>query len=142
MLPKILLIFRFWLFISVRFNRKWIQTFCVRSFGLDSVSSKIQKFRNLFVSEIFGDIAHNGKGLCEVRATATGISRGDRTLVKNFFHFLKLRKTKKWKSFLRVFSKIFLRFPSTPHLAKPMLAEVVFYCLVSTTSSGNVLPVP
>ena len=32
-------------------------------------------------------IATNGKGLCEVRATATEISRGDRTLAKTFSIF-------------------------------------------------------
>ncbi|SNV36948.1 Uncharacterised protein [Chryseobacterium taklimakanense] len=30
------------------------------------------------------------------------------------------------EKFLRVFSRIFLRFPSTPHLAKPMLSAGVF----------------
>lgn len=32
-------------------------------------------------------IAYNGKGLCEVRATATEISRGDRTPAKTFSIF-------------------------------------------------------
>ena len=36
-----------------------------------------------------------------------------------------------WKrgKFLRVFSKNFLRFPSTPHLAKPMLSAVFLFIL-------------
>jgi len=35
----------------------------------------------------FCTITHNGKGLREVRATATGISRGERTLAKTFSIF-------------------------------------------------------
>ncbi|WP_374551632.1 hypothetical protein, partial [Flavobacterium sp.] len=37
-------------------------------------------------------LPHNGKGLCEVRATATEISRGDRTLAKTIFIFSNLQK--------------------------------------------------
>ena len=36
---------------------------------------------------VFLKVAANGKGLCEVRATATEISRGDRTLAKTFSIF-------------------------------------------------------
>ena len=76
-------------------------------------------------------MSYNGKGLCEVRATATEISRGDRSLAKTFSIFKNYEKTKKWKSFLRVFSENSLRFPSTPHLAKPMLCDVFFIFLLS-----------
>jgi len=67
-------------------------------------------------------MSHNGKGLCEVRATATEISRGDRTLAKTIFIFSNLQKKMKW-----FIAGIFLNFPeisSTPHLAKPMLPAV------------------
>ena len=60
-------------------------------FGLDSVSSRL-KNKDLIQNEIFGGVACNGKGLCEVRATATEISRGDRTLAKTIFIFSNLQK--------------------------------------------------
>ena len=47
---------------------------------------------SLFRSVIFDAISHNGKGLCEVRATANRKSGGEPISSKNFFHFLKLRK--------------------------------------------------
>ena len=55
-----------------QFGSVWIQFLCV---------SKIWIF--LF-SAIFGGISHNGKGLCEVRTTATDISSVYRELAKTF----------------------------------------------------------
>ena len=72
----------------------------------------------------FFKLTANGKGLCEVRATATESGEGDETLAKTIFVFSNLQKNKKRNGFLRVFSIISLRFPSTPHLAKPMLSVV------------------
>ena len=40
----------------------------------------------------FSTISANGKGLCEVRATATEISRGEPNASKNHFHFFKFTK--------------------------------------------------
>ena len=77
-------------------------------------------------------LAGNGKGLCEVRATPTESGEENRTLAKTIFVFSKLQKNKKRNGFLRVLSENFLRFPSTPHLAKPMLCEVLLCsCLVT-----------
>ena len=45
----------------------------------------------------------NGKGLCEVRATATESGAGNRTLAKTIFVFSNLQKNKKRNGFLRVF---------------------------------------
>jgi hypothetical protein len=50
-----------------------------------------------------GNIAHNGKGLCEVRATAIEISRGDRTLAKTFSIFKITKKLKNGKVFCGYF---------------------------------------
>jgi len=69
------------------------------------------------------NIAHNGKGLCEVRATATRSGEENETLAKTIFIFFKFIK-KNEMVFLRVLLTNFLRFPSTPHLAKPMLYDV------------------
>ena len=71
-------------------------------------------------------IVYNGKGIAEGRATATEVSRGDRTLAKTIFVFSKLQKNKKRNGFLRVFSKNFLRFPSTPSFGNTMLYAVLF----------------
>ena len=73
---------------------------------------------------------HNGKGIAEGRATATEVSRGDRTLAKTIFVFSNLQKNKNQNGFLRVLSRISPRFPSTPHLAKPVLSEVAIFFLV------------
>ena len=81
-------------------------------------------FAILILNRILDRLSYNGKGLCEVRATATGSEGENRTLAKTIFDFSKLQKNKKRNGFLRVFSRIFLRFPSTPHLAKPMLSAV------------------
>jgi len=51
----------------------------------------------------FHAISYNGKGLCEVRATATGISRGDRTLAKTFPFFKITKKLKNGKVFAGIF---------------------------------------
>jgi len=72
---------------------------------------------------IFGAISYNGKGLCEVRATATRSGEENETLAKTIFIFFKFIK-KNEMVFLRVLLTNFLRFPSTPHLAKPMLYDV------------------
>lgn len=71
----------------------------------------------------FYAITHNGKGLCEVRATATGSGEENETLAKTIFIFFKFTK-KNEMVFLRVLLTNFLRFPLTPHLAKPMLYDV------------------
>ena len=55
-------------------------------FGLDSISLRL-KNKDLICSEIFGGVACNGKGLCEVRATATGSGEENRTLAKTFSIF-------------------------------------------------------
>ena len=56
-------------------------------------------------------ISANGNGLCEVRATATEISRGEPNSSKNFFHFLKLRKKlKNGKVFCGYFLEFFWDF--------------------------------
>ena len=44
-------------------------------------------FVNLFQEYAFIEIADNGKGLCEVRATATGSGEENRTLAKTFSIF-------------------------------------------------------
>ena len=51
---------------------------------------------NLFRSVIFDAISHNGKGLCEVRATATGSGEENETLAKTIFIFSDLQKKMKW----------------------------------------------
>ena len=43
-----------------------------------------------------GNIAHNGKGLCEVRATATESGEENETLAKTIFIFSNLQKKMKW----------------------------------------------
>ena len=55
-----------------------------------------QIFYQFVVCSRFGKIATNGKGLCEVRATATEISRDDRELAKTIFVFSNLQKKMKW----------------------------------------------
>jgi len=46
------------------------------------------KFSDNFIYAIFfGDITANGKGLCEVRATATESGEENRTLAKTFSIF-------------------------------------------------------
>ena len=55
-------------------------------FGLDSVSSRL-KNKDLIQNEIFGGVACNVPGLCEVRATATESGEENRTLAKTFSIF-------------------------------------------------------
>ena len=74
-----------------------------------------------------------------MRAIATEISGENRREQKLFPFFKIIKKTKKWKSFLRVFSQISLRITSTPHLAKPMLYAVPFYNFIHFTNSLRVV---
>ena len=46
--------------------------------------------------DIFQRIAYNGKGLCEVRATATESGEENETLAKTIFIFSNLQKKMKW----------------------------------------------
>jgi hypothetical protein len=52
-------------------------------------------------------ITANGKGLCEVRATATEISRGNRTLAKTHSIFKIAKKLKNGKVFCGYFLEYF-----------------------------------
>ena len=52
----------------------------------------VLSLKNFNFCNLAGSIAYNGKGLCEVRATANRKSGGEPISSKNFFHFLKLRK--------------------------------------------------
>ena len=50
----------------------------------------------LFLAETSVSIATNGKGLCEVRATATESGEENETLAKTIFIFSNLQKKMKW----------------------------------------------
>lgn len=63
---------------------------------LTNILFKLDFCRSSFFTFSFSTISANGKGLCEVRATATEISRGDRMLAKTIFIFSNLQKKMKW----------------------------------------------
>ncbi len=64
------------------FCQEFYESISVRGF---LVFSKLYFY--LVLDCFFEVLADNGKGLCEVRATATEISRGNRTLAKTFSIF-------------------------------------------------------
>ncbi len=53
-------------------------------------------FVNLFQEYASGKMSYNGKGLCEVRATATESGEENETLAKTIFIFSNLQKKMKW----------------------------------------------
>jgi len=71
-------------------------------------------------------IAANGKGLCEVRATATESRAKNCIEQKPFSFFQNYKKIKNEMVFCVNFIQISQRSSSTPHLAKPMLCVVYF----------------
>jgi len=50
----------------------------------------------LMISSVAHRVTHNGKGLCEVRATATESGEENQSLAKTIFIFSNLQKKMKW----------------------------------------------
>ena len=48
------------------------------------------------ISSVAHRVTHNGKGLCEVRATATESGEENQSLAKTIFIFSNLQKKMKW----------------------------------------------
>ena len=97
-------------------------------FSWVEVNQNFVKIPESCIQHCARNIAHNGLGLCEVRATANPKSGVGRNSSKNHFHFFKF--TKKMKCFFAVTASKFSKISFNPASCKTHVSRSAFIKLL------------